>query len=198
MIKVNLLPYREQRWRLQLLKIVVVALAVLLAVVALITTVHVITSSHLDGLVAEKKALMQENQRLKRKIGKIRNIDKLRADVEGKLAVVDQLQAGRFLSLQGLLAMSKAIPENVWLRTIKNGGKKFSIQGQGESNNAVAELMRQLDASPDFTNVNLDVISRSTVDGVKVRTFNLTMEQIDRNAPVKKQEKKHKRGRRRR
>ncbi|MDX8414188.1 MAG: PilN domain-containing protein [Mariprofundales bacterium] len=198
MIKVNLLPYREQRWRLQLLKIVVVASAVLLAVVALIITVHVITSSHLDGLVAEKKALMQENQRLKRKIGKIRNIDKLRADVEGKLAVVDRLQAGRFLSLQALLAMSKAIPENVWLRTIKNGGKKFSIQGQGESNNAVAELMRQLDASPDFTKVNLDVISRSTVDGIKVRAFNLTMEQVDRNTPVKKQEKKHKRGRRRR
>jgi len=197
LIKVNLLPYREQRWRLQLLKIVAVVLAVLLLVVVLITMVHLTTSSHLDGLIADKKALMQENQRLKRKIGKIRNIDKLREDVEGKLAVVDQLQAGRFLSLRALLAMSKAIPENVWLRSINNGGKKISIRGQGESNNAVAELMRQLDASPDFTNVNLDVISRSTVDGVKVRTFNLTMEQVDRTAPVKKKVKKHRRGRRR-
>ncbi|MDQ6965241.1 MAG: PilN domain-containing protein, partial [Mariprofundales bacterium] len=149
MIKLNLLPYREQRWRLQLLKIVAVVLVVLLVVITLITTVHLTTSGHLDGLLAEKRALMQENQRLKRKIGKIRNIDKLRTDVEGKLAVVDQLQAGRFLSLQALLAMSKAIPENVWLRTVTNSGKKFSIQGYGESNNAVAELMRQLDASPD-------------------------------------------------
>jgi len=169
----------------------------LLVVIALITTVHLITSGHLDGLIAEKKALTEENRRLKHKIGKIRNIDKLREDVEGKLAVVDRLQAGRFLSLKMMLALSRAIPENVWLNSITNNDKKIAIQGQGESNNAVAEFMRQLDASPDFTKVNLAVIRRTKVDGVKVRSFNLTMEQVDQNAPVKKKKKKRRRGRRR-
>ncbi len=196
MIKLNLLPYRAQRWRLQLLKLVVITLSVLFVVIALITTVHLVTSAHLDGLIAKKQALMEENRRLRKKIGKIRNIDRLRKDVESKLAVVDRLQAGRFLSLRALLALSRAIPENVWLNSIKNSRKRIFIQGQGESNNAVAEFMRQLDASPDFTNVNLDVIKRATVDGVKVRRFTLTMEQVDWSAPAKKKKKKRRRGRR--
>jgi len=193
MIRLNLLPYRALRWRLKLLKMVSVTVAVLLAVVALIVTVHLITSSHLDGLMAEKKALQQENLRLKRKIGKIRNIDKLRADVEAKLAVIDTLQAGRFRSLRLLLALSRALPENVWVDSIRDDGKRFSIQGQGESNNVVAEFMRQLEELPSFANVRLDVIQRSSVNGVTVRKFALSMEPVDLAGGTEKKKRRRRR-----
>ncbi|RMH50436.1 MAG: fimbrial assembly protein [Zetaproteobacteria bacterium] len=199
LIRINLLPYRELRWRLKLLKMVSVAAAVFLSVVVLIVTVHLVTRSHLDRLVAEEQALQEENRRLKRKIGKIRNIDKLRADVEAKLGVIDTLQEGRFRTLRLLLAISQAIPENVWVDSIRDDGKRFSIHGRGESNNVVAEFMRQLDASPSFANVRLDVIRRSEVGGVRVRSFELSMEPVDLATPTEKggRNREHRRRRRR-
>ncbi len=190
MIRINLLPYREQRWRLQLLKLVSITVSVLVVVILVMTTVHLITSGRLEGLRAEKATLQKENARLKRKIGKIRNIDKLRKDVEAKLAVIDTLQAGRFRSLRSLLALSKSLPESVWLTSIRDNGKGFLVVGKGESNNVVAEFMRQLDASPNFANVRLDVIKRGEVNGVKVRAFTLSMDLVDLNNEPKKRRRR--------
>ncbi|MDX8408515.1 MAG: PilN domain-containing protein [Mariprofundales bacterium] len=195
MIRISLLPYRAQRWRLALLKHVVVVAAVLLAVLLLIAGVHMVTSGHLDGLTAQKSALEKENLRLRKKIGQIRNIDKLRENVEGKLAVVDKLQVGRFRSLSAMLALSAAIPENIWLKSMKDTGKGLRVSGYGESSNAVANFMRSLDRAPRFSGVKLGEIRRSKSGGVTVRKFSLTMDVVALTPePVKK--KKHRRRKR--
>ncbi len=196
MIRISLLPYRAQRWRLALLKHVVVAAVVLLAVLLLIAGVHMVTSGRLDGLTEQKSALAKENLRLRKKIGEIRNIDKLRKNVEGKLAVVDKLQVGRFRSLTALLALSAAIPENIWLKRIQDSGKGLRLSGYGESSNAVADFMRALDQAPRFSNVKLGEIRRSKVSSATVRKFSLTMDLVSlKPKPVKK--KKHRRRKRR-
>ncbi|MDQ6951069.1 MAG: PilN domain-containing protein [Mariprofundales bacterium] len=178
MIRVNLLPYRAQRWRVALLKHLVVFVGVLLVVVVVIIGVHVVTSAHLDGLTETQSSLVAENRRLRKKIGQIRNIDKLRADVEGKLAVVDKLQVGRFRSLAVLLALAEAIPENVWLNSLQDAGTKIKVTGYGESNNAVAGFMRALDRSPRFSHVQLGVIKRGRIGKTTVRNFSLSMDEV--------------------
>jgi len=178
MIRINLLPYRAQRRVAQILQHVAVLVAVVLVTAALVFAADLFKTSELTSLEDEFSSLTVQNNALKKKIGKIRNLDKLRVDVEKKLKLVDELQDGRFHSLETLNELSKVIPENVWLTTVGNTGDTLNLSGLGESNKAVANFMRALDESPLFTGISLATITRTQAGNVPVRSFNLTMNRV--------------------
>ncbi len=179
MIRINLLPYRNALRQRQILQHVAVALGVVALAAVISLGMHIYASSTLSGLENELAQLKHRNQELNKKIGEIRNLDKLRADVQRKLKLVDKLQQGRFRSLNTLVALSQAIPENVWLTNISDQGGSISLKGLGESNKAVANFMRALDRQPVFSNVRLLVIKRKTIGSVPVRQFSLTMQRVE-------------------
>jgi len=140
--------------------------------------VDVFKTSELTALEDEFSELKSQNDVLRIKIGKIKDLDKLRTDVEKKLALVDQLQEGRFYSLLTLSGLADLIPENVWLSSIKDSDGKLSLAGMGESNKAVANFMRALDESKQFKNIRLRTITRNNVGNVPIRKFDLTLELV--------------------
>lgn len=186
MIRVNLLPYRNAHRRQQILQHLGVAFGVIAVAVIIALGMHAMASLELSGLQEEYTQLKAQNNILKKKIGKIRNLDALRADVEKKLKLVDRLQEGRFRSLKTLHELARVIPENVWLTNITDTGATIKLTGLGESNKAVANFMRQLDGSDLFSNVSLTVISRVDAGGVPVRNFALTMSRVDAKPAAKK------------
>ena len=178
MIRINLLPYRSKRRQSQILQ----HIAALLIVVSIsgfgIFVVVFIKKSELTALEDEFSDLKAQNDVLRIKIGKIKDLDNLRADVERKLALVDQLQEGRFYSLVTLSGLADLIPENVWLNNIRDANGSLSISGMGESNKAVANFMRALDESGKFSNISLKTIARSNSGNVPIRTFSLTLSRV--------------------
>ncbi|MFQ5581198.1 MAG: PilN domain-containing protein [Mariprofundaceae bacterium] len=179
MIRINLLPYRAARRQEQILQHIAVALGAIGLVIVLSLILHLVATSQLSDLQNEYGNLRAQNVALQKKIGKIRNLDNLRKDVEKKLQLVDRLQAGRFRSLKTLHDLARVIPENVWLTQVANAGDEIKLSGLGESNKAVANFMRALDQSPLFSNVRLQVISRTTVENVPVRNFDLSLSRVD-------------------
>lgn len=178
MIRINLIPYRGARQQQQILQHVMVAAVVVGLAVVIILGMHMYTSSDLSERQGKLDSLIAQNKILNKKIGKIRNLDKLRKDVERKLKLVDQLQKGRFRSLEMLLAFSRVIPENVWLRSIKDSKGDLTLSGRGESNKAVANFMRALDREKIFTGVKLRVIQRGKIGKISVRKFTLKMKRV--------------------
>ncbi|MDQ6968664.1 MAG: PilN domain-containing protein [Mariprofundaceae bacterium] len=178
MIRINLLPYRPERRNKQILQ----HLGWTFGSIALLGTLLMLVSMYGNGDLADLQTefgqLQAQNMILKKKIGKIRNLDKLRADVERKLSLVDELQQGRFESFKTLIALSSVIPENVWLNSFVDNAGKLKIVGVGESNKSVANFMRALTQSPLFGGVALGVITRKLTSGVPVRTFNLTLDRL--------------------
>ena len=179
MIRINLLPYRNALRQRQILQHIAAALGVVALAAVIGVGMHMYASSTLSGLQNDLAQLKQRNQMLRKKIGEIRNLDKLRADVQAKLKVVDQLQEGRFRSLNTLIALSRAIPDNVWVTEVKDGGGSISLKGVGESNKAVANFMRALDREPVFADVRLQVIKRDMAGAVPVRVFSLSMRRVE-------------------
>lgn len=178
MIRINLLPYRAERRQRQILQHISVTLGALGLVVLLAVVFHIANTMTLSSLKDQHADLVTQDQVLLKKIGKIKDLDNLRADVERKLKLVDTLQNGRFRSLETLIALSKAIPENVWLTNIVDKGGSLQLSGLGESNKAVANFMRALDQSPLFSNVRLQVISRQKIKGTPVRHFDLLLDRV--------------------
>jgi len=184
MIRINLIPYRAARQQQQILLHVIAASIVIGLAVVIVLGVNMYISSDLAERQKKLDSLIAQNKILNKKIGKIRNLDKLREDVERKLNLVDQLQNGRFRSLEMLLAFSRVIPENVWLRRVKESQGELTLSGRGESNKAVANFMRALDSEKIFTGVNLQVIRREKVGKIPVRKFTLKMKRTGSAIPV--------------
>jgi len=178
MIRINLIPYRAARQQKQILLHVIVALLVVGVAAVIILGMYMYAASDLSGRQEKLASLVAQNKTLSKKIGKVRNLDKLRADVERKLKLVDQLQHGRFRSLEMLLAFSHAIPENVWLLNVKDSKGELTLSGRGESNKAVADFMRVLDHEKIFTGVTLQFIQRKKVGDIPVRNFSLKMQRV--------------------
>jgi len=178
MIRINLLPYRAQRRQAQILQHIAIFVSVVLVTSALVFSADVFKTSELTDLQDEFSSLKAQNQVLQKKIGKIKNLDNLRADVERKLKLVDELQNGRFYSLVTLNELSKVIPENVWLTSVSNVGDNLQLSGLGESNKAVANFMRALDEEAIFSNIKLQTITRTQAGNVPVRSFSLNMSRI--------------------
>jgi len=179
MIRINLIPYRNARRQQKIIQHVGIFFAVIVIALLLTLGVHSTVSMQLYDLKEETLSLQQQNAVLKKKIGKIKDLASLRADVERKLAIIDRLQAGRFRSLNTLHEIAKVIPDNVWIKSVKDRGENIELSGLGESNKAVANFMRKLDSSPLFSKIQLLVISRVTVDGRAVRQFSLNMSRTE-------------------
>jgi len=170
MIRINLIPFRAARREQQTMQ----HLSALLALAA-----HTAVSLQLSDLKERTIVLQQQNAELKKKIGKIDNLDNLRADVERKLHIVDRLQEGRFRSLQTLYVISTIIPQNVWLKSASDKNGHIELSGYGESNKAIANFMRALDHSPVFANVRLGVINRVILNTLPVRSFSLKLQRVN-------------------
>ena len=181
MIRINLLPYRAARRQQQILQHLVVAIAAFGAAILISLSAHVYATATLSGLETELSDLRAKNAELQKKIGKIRDLDRLRAEVQGKLDIVEKLQQGRFRSLNTLYHLAMETPENVWLTNIDDKSSTVNLKGLGESNKAVANFMRALDQSPYFQDVRLQVIQRTTIGSVSVRSFELTMVRAEVN-----------------
>lgn len=193
MIRINLLPYRAERRQRQILEHLIFAIGAVALATAICLSAHWIASSQLSSLEDEYAQVRAENTALQKKIGKIKDLDALRADVERKLKLVDELQRGRFKSLLTLDEIANRIPENVWLSSIKDNGATIDLDGLGESNTAVANFMRNLESSDIFSNVQLKVISRKSVSGSVVREFHLTCNRVDKaEEPTKAENRKGK------
>jgi len=178
MIRINLLPYRPERRKNQILQHLGWLFGSIALAAALLMGANMYGNGQLEDLQVEFGQLQAQNNILKKKIGKIRNLDRLRIDVERKLALVDKLQQGRFESLNTFAELSKVIPENVWLTSITDNAGKLKVTGLGESNKAVANFMRSLDQSPLFGDISLQVIVRKVAGGVPVRNFTMTFSRL--------------------
>lgn len=179
MIRINLLPYRDQKRQQQIVAHIAAMFAVVLLATIIVVGLDFWKSSELDALRGEFSQLQAKNAELKKKIGKIKDIDSLRSDVQAKLGIVDELQLGRFRSLHTLKVLAEVIPDDVWLISVVDSGNKINLSGVGKSNNSIANFMRSLEDAEIFSNVDLGLIQRSQQGNIPLRSFNLSMTRLD-------------------
>jgi len=179
MIRINLLPYRDERRQWQILQYILVALVSLELVGLLILSSYSWVSMGLSDAKDRFQQVQSENSALRARLGELTKFEDVQAEVQKKLDLVDKLQKGRFRSLGTMLGLSGAIPKNVWLTEVKDSGGQISISGFGESNRAIAKFMRSLEARGVFAGVDLKLIKRERVNGVPLRSFSLTMNRVD-------------------
>jgi type IV pilus assembly protein PilN len=172
MIRVNLLPHREEkRKRRQQQFAVLVGLATVLGLVVA-GAIWVFLDQQEQQQKANVAFMKGEIDKLDKQIEEIRKIREETASLLAKKQVVEGLQSNRSEPVQLLDQLLRQLPEGVFLKQIKQTGVKVNIVGYAQSNARVSTLMRNLGASPYLENPELVEIKAVLLDNNPNRRVN--------------------------
>jgi len=164
MIRVNLLPHREEkrkRRQQQFLGITIFSVILGLVIAGAVWFV-------LDQQVEQQRAnvayMKTEIGKLDTQIEEIRKIREETASLLAKKQVVEGLQSNRSEPVQLLDQLLRQLPEGIYLKQIKQVGVKVNVMGYAQSNARVSTLMRNLGASPYLENPELVEIKAVLLD----------------------------------
>jgi type IV pilus assembly protein PilN len=178
MIRINLLPHREEKRKRRQQQFGL--LAGLAAIVGLVVAAGVWV--FLDQQVTQQQAnvayMKAEIDKLDKQIEEIRKIREETASLLAKKQVVEGLQSNRSEPVQLLDQLLRQLPEGVYLKSIRQAGPKVSILGYAQSNARVSTLMRNLGASPYLENpelVEIKAVPAPDKSGNRVNEFNMNI-----------------------
>ncbi len=173
MIRVNLLPHREEK-RLARQK-QFITLAVLATVLALGAggLLWFIFDSQVDNQKGRNKYLNEEIAKVDKQIEEIKKIREETASLLAKKQVVEGLQVNRSEPVYLLDQLLRQLPEGLYLKTIKQTGVKVTVTGYAQSSARVAAFMRNIEASPYLEKPANVEIKAVTVNTQRANEFSL-------------------------
>ncbi len=148
MVKINLLPWREERRQLQVRKFYAqlgLAAAAGIVVLVLWSMAIGVRQQHQDSRNAYLQTQLTE---VDHRIAEIRDLQKVRTELLDRKQIIEQLQLNRSQMVHLFDALVRTIPDSVRLTSLKQTGDTMLLDGIAQSNASVAEYMRAIEASP--------------------------------------------------
>ena len=146
MIRINLLPVRKKVQQEAGRQV----LALLVFVLLVAAGGNFYWYMDRDGVVQQHQAGIAATRTriadLDKTIGEVKNINTRKAEVEKKLAVLDELRRGRSGPVRMMDALATSMPKKAWIKTFNEERGAVKLQGSAISHDDVAELMRNLNS----------------------------------------------------
>jgi len=184
MIKINLLPVRAAKKKetaIQQISIFCFSIALVALVIIALYGVKLgqISSAKNDILTANAKI-----SELKAKIGKLEELKKFKEQVKQKLDILTQLRKNKSGPAQRLATLSDITPEKLWLTAYAESNDNVKLAGVAYTEDLIAQFMRSVQASNDYTGVELIVSEQKEISGTKVKSFELAFKLKSAVPPV--------------
>ncbi len=173
MIRVNLLPHREEKRTARQKQLAVMAGITATLALILCGLLWFIFDSQVENQKGRNKYLEDETAKLDKQIEEIKNIREETAALLAKKQVVEGLQSNRSEPVHLLDQMLRQLPEGLYLKSIKQTGIKVNVTGYAQSQARVSAFMRNIEASPYLENPVLIEIKAATVNNQRANEFNL-------------------------
>lgn len=173
MIKINLVaeapsaaPARKKRSELSLgaKQNDIILLTVLLLSVAVVGTNWFLLHSKHEALKRTEAERRRERDELKPFIDKVEELEAKREALKHKIDVINELKNNQRGPVRIMDEVSRALPELVWLTNMKLEGTTVTLTGMAMDENAVANYIANLKASPFFEEPSLKDLRRSQGD----------------------------------
>jgi type IV pilus assembly protein PilN len=143
-IHVNLLPHREARRRRQKNAFYFLTGLSVLAGAALVLLVWSVLEGYLGNQRDRNQLITRENAKLD---VQIKEIASLRQEIEAlrsRQKAVENLQSDRNEPVYLFDELTRLTPEGIYLKAIKQDGRKVNVMGWAASNERVSEFLRNL------------------------------------------------------
>lgn len=178
MIRINLLPHREEKRKRRQQQFLTL-LGITVAIGALVVgTVWFFLDQQVEQQKSNVAYMKTEIAKLDKQIEEIRKIREETASLLAKKQVVEGLQSNRSEPVQLLDQLLRQLPEGVYLKAVKQLGTRVGVTGYAQSNARVSTLMRNLGASPYLENpelVEIRAVNAPNNPGQRVNEFLLNI-----------------------
>ena len=179
MATINLLPWREE-FREQKKKEFFIHLGIAAIAAALVAFLWMQTAdAALDNQQARNNRLKQEISSLEQQVKEIADLKKTKQQLNDRIEVIMQLQGTRPLIVRYFDELAKAVPDGVYLTSVKRDRNVLDITGISESNNRVSSFLRQLDRSEYFDKPNLSAVTNQARLGEKAKSFTISLSLVE-------------------
>jgi type IV pilus assembly protein PilN len=178
MIRINLLPHREAKRKQKQTAFVALMALGALAGAALVLMIGAYNASRIATQNERNTVLKDATAELDKKIGKIASLKSEIEALKARQQAVEDLQGDRNQPVYLLDELVRQMPEGVYLKAFKQEGQKVVLNGYAQSQERVAELLRNLSGNspwlerPELTEVRAVPLAQSKT-GRKVVEFTL-------------------------
>lgn len=175
MIRVNLLPHREEKRKARRHQFY--ALTGLVLVLAGVTWLlgYTLISSLISSQDEKNAFLKKEIAELDKQIDEIKKIKEQTSALLSRKQVIESLQANRAETVYLFNELARQVPAGIYLRSIKQAGNRITLNGYAQSSARVSTLMRNLDESPLMERPDLVEVKAVTVDKRRLNEFTLNV-----------------------
>lgn len=186
MIRVNLLPHREERRKAQRRQLGILAVGVAIIGLAIAALVHGVIAGYVDAQNERNEFLKRENAKLDKEIDEIK---KLQGEIQALLSrkqIIETLQTDRSRTVELLDQLVRQTPDGIYLKTLKQEGLKVNLTGYAQSNARVSTFMRNLQNSSivEITPTSPQLVEIKATDVNKRRLSEFNMNFTIKRPPV--------------
>lgn len=173
MMRINLLPHREEKRkarRTQFYAVLGVVFVVALVVWGIGFTV---ISERIDQQNDANAFLKSEIAVLDKQIAEIKTLRQQTDALLARKRVIELLEANRAETVHVFNEFAERVPEGVYLKKLTQTGQRINIVGFAQANARVSALMHNLEESPIFEKPELVQIQAEVVAGRRLSAFNM-------------------------
>lgn len=178
MIRINLLPIKKSRRAEALRTELTLAGVGLLAVVLLAALIQIFMLARQNEAEAENGRLTKKIEEMQAVVTRVEEIEALKVDLQKKLQVIKELKANKSGPVRLLDELAQATPEKLQVTSVEEKGGLIKMAGVSVSNEVISQFLSNLEGSPYFREVYLNAIDQKLIDGIKLKTFSVTMRLI--------------------
>ncbi|MBE2260926.1 MAG: PilN domain-containing protein [Candidatus Accumulibacter sp.] len=173
MIRINLLPHREEKRRARRQQFY--ALFGLIAVLSglIVFLVYTVIAGYIAAQDAKNDFLKKEIAVLDKQIDQIKRLKEQSDALMARKRIIESLQRDRAEAVRLLSELAKQMPEGVYIRSLTQTGQGIHLIGYAQSSARVSTLMRNIEASPWLERPQLIEIKAVMVDKRRLNEFSM-------------------------
>jgi type IV pilus assembly protein PilN len=202
MIRINLLPYREERKKENILRQINFFLFGFFVIFAILIVINIQLSHKVKVLntkIKNTKALLAQAETKSKKVDQIK---KALETLNQKTEVIRNIEKNRRASVLLLEDMTKIVAEKasgspsgasensdnkpvkrLWFTSFQAKGDDITIHGIALDNKTIADFMSRLEDSKLYQNVNLKTIKQQIVNNLNLKSFEIECARVSLNKP---------------
>jgi len=156
---INLLPWREERQRLQQRRTLIGSAVICLVALAVVTAGWWYYAGEISFQTKRNKYLEGEIKKIEAQLREIDKIKQRKEELMTRMSVIYELQEDRVRVVRSLDEFVRMIPEGVFFVSLDRSREGFMLEGIAQSNSQVSDLMVRLNESESFSDSNLEMIN---------------------------------------
>ena len=175
MIRINLLPVKEERRKIALRNhLIIFALSLVLLFVIMFSMQKNINSRK-ERLNHEIAQVESEIKRLREITKKIKPTQNKKAELQEKLKVIASLEGNRLFPVKVLDKLSNAAPNQLWFTKLVFANGSIKITGKALDHRLVAEFVKNLEKIKYFKDIEIGGTTLVTKGPWNLVNFNISM-----------------------